>query len=258
MPIWVRVVIALVLGATGAAWVVCVSRRDPPTDATDQRHAEQIRAVLNSVDTALKDGSPSNLAESEAAIITSHFPELARQATAWDTAANRVAVSKQALRASAESELRKLQADKPPYNFDSICDGLCTITEAHAANPEATAQPFPPMIGNESDTPTFLFFCSATLRVVFLEFNGATGVTGDLVRLEGDNYPGDAAHEIDEKYGRSIYNFLLEMQTWNPTKNLILKRRELEGFDRVSLERAVENERGKSYYRRAQGCPGCN
>lgn len=92
--------------------------------------------------------------------------------------------------------------------------------------------------------------------VAFIKFNKATGVTGELVRLEGSRYPEGSAHEIGDRYGMPIYNFLREMQTWNRTKILIEKRRKLKEFAR--LERAVKKKRNKSYYRRAKGCPGCS
>jgi hypothetical protein len=258
MAIWVRVVIGLVLCAVSVAWVACASRNELPTDATDPGHAEQIRAVLDSVATALKDGSPSNLTESDAAIIKSHFPKLAKHATVWDGAANEVADSKRKLRASVEGELRDLHAYEPPYEFEGMCDRLCAITEARTADRAASTQPFPPMIGHASEKPTFTFFYDDKAQVVFLAFNAVTGVTGDLVRLEGDSYPDGAAHEIDERYGKPIYDLLRDMQTWNPTKMLTLRRHELEAFASADLERTIKKERDKTYYRRAQGCPGCN
>lgn len=258
MAIWIRVVIGCVLCAVGVAWVACASRKETPADATDPGHTEQIRAVLDSVAAALKDGKPCTLTESAAAIITSHFSKLAKQATVWDCAANKVADSKRKLRASVERELRDRHAYEPPYEFEGICDRLCAITEARTADPAASTQPFPPMIGYESEKPIFTFFYDDRAQVVFLVFNAVTGVTGDLVRLEGESYPDGAAHEIAERYGTPIYELLREMQTWNPTKMLILRRHELKAFASADLERAIKKERDKTYYRRAQGCPGCD
>lgn len=55
MPIWVRVVIGLVLGAAGVGWIVRAYRRE---HGTDQQHTGRIHAVLDRVATALKEGGP--------------------------------------------------------------------------------------------------------------------------------------------------------------------------------------------------------
>lgn len=258
MPIWVRVVIGLVLFAGGVAWVVLAGRKDPPADATDQKHTKQIRAVLDSVDTELKKGNPSNLGETDAEIIASHFPALAKQVNEWDDAANAVATAKERLRTSVGSQLRELHLDESPYQFDSIRDGLYAITEARTADPAASTQPFPPMTGYENEKPVFTFGCSDSARFVFLVFNKAAGATGDVLRLEGSSYPGADARGYEELYGRPIYDLLNKMQAWNSTKLLIMKRQRLRDFAGDSLGRAVSKERGKTYYLRAQGCPGCN
>jgi hypothetical protein len=250
MPIWARVVIGLVFFAAGAALVVRANRKVP------QEHADQIHAVLGRVSTALENDSASNLEKPDLDIITRHFPKIAKQVKAWDNAVSRVAESKQALRTSVEEELHDLRADKSPYNFGIIRDGLCAITEARIAD-RAASDPFPPMTGPESDRPIFIFHPSDEARFVFLAFNKATGATGELARLEGSEYPGHSAHSFDEEYGKPIYEFLREMQTWNPTKNFIMKRQELEKLSRDTLERAVKKQRDKSYYRRARGCPDC-
>jgi hypothetical protein len=250
MPIWVRVLIGLVLFAAGVIWVVRANRK------VSQQHAEQIRALLGGVGTALKDGRPSNLGKPDADIITRHFPKLAKQVKAWDDAVKGVADSEQALRNSVELRLRALQAEKPAYKFDSVRDGLCAITEARTADGADSAQVFPPMFGNDSEKPIFTFHYDDTVRFVFLAFNDATGVTGDLVRLEGDSYPDGAAREIGDQYGRPIYDLLREMQSWSSPKLLNLNRQKLEEVG-ASLERAVKKERDKAYYRRVQGCPGC-
>jgi hypothetical protein len=255
MPFWVRVVIGVVLFAGGGVWLVRARRKD---DATDQEHTKQIRAVLDSVNTSLMQGSPSNLGETDAAIIATHFPALAKQVSEWDTVASGVATAKEKLRSSVESGLRKLGANEPPYQFDSIRDGLCDITEARTADPAASTQTFPPMTGNEvNEKPIFTFYWSDTAPFVVLAFNEAAGATGDVLRLEGSDYPGKAAHGYDELYGRPIYKFLSEMQTWGSTSNLFYKCAAFKDFARTSLERAVKKERDKTYYRRAQGCPGC-
>ncbi len=251
MPLWERVVIGVVLFAVGGVWVVRANRKVSP------EHAEQIHAVLDRVGTALKDGSPSNLGNPDADIITRHFPKLAKQVKAWDAAVNDVATAKESLRTSVESGLRELHADKQPYQFDSIRDGLCAITEARTADPAASTQPFPPMTGNENKKPIFTFHWSDAARFVFLVFNEATGATGDVLRLEGSNYPGVAAQGYDERYGRPIYDFLSKMQTWGSTRNLFYKRKVLSDFARDALERAVKKQRDKTYYRRARRCPGC-
>ena len=256
MPLWVRVVVGLVLFAAGVVWMVRANNKD---HATNQQHTKQIHDVLDRVDTALKNDSPSNLGNSDATIIDKHFPGIAEQVKGWDDLAKDVADSKQALcdRDRVESELRALGADKPPYNFKIICDGLCAITEARTADRAASAQQFPPMVGPESEKPIFTFACSDTARFVFLAFNEATGAKGDLLRLQGSSYPDDAA-QFGEVYGKPIYDFLCKMQTWSSTKIHDLKRDKLEKFPKASLERAVKKKRRKTYYRRVQGCPDCN
>lgn len=248
MPIWVRVVIGVVLGAVGVAWMVRAGRKVSP------QQTERIHAVLDKVGTALKEGSPSNLDERDAAIFSSHFPKLAKQVKAWDKAVKAVAVSEQALRTSVESELRDLNADKAPYEFETIRDGLCAITEARTAHLAVSAEPFPPMLGNQGDKPIFDFYYNDTDRIVVLAFGEASGATGDVVRFT--SYPDDAA-EVGEQYGRPIYNFLIVMQTWNPTKVLNAKRQKLEKFAKADLAGAVKKERDRTYYRRAEGCPDC-
>lgn len=158
MPIWVRVVIGLVLFAAGVVWVVRAVRK------RRQQHTKQIRAVLASVGTAVKDGRPSNLEGRDVEIITSHFPGIAEQVKAWDVAAKGVDDSKGALRATVEQELRKLHADEWPYEFESLRDGLCSITENRIAEGAASTQPLPPMTGFESQKPVFEFFYSDELR----------------------------------------------------------------------------------------------
>lgn len=104
--------------------------------------------------------------------------------------------------------------------------------------------------------PIFTFHYDDAARFVLLAFNEATGVTGYLVHIQGDNYPGSAARKLEEQYGRPIYKFLIVMQTWNPTKVLNLKRHALDQL-KADLERAVRKEQGRTYYRRVKGCPGC-
>lgn len=114
------------------------------------------------------------------------------------------------------------------------------------------------MTGYENEKPVFTFGCSDSARFVFLVFNKAAGATGDVLRLEGSSYPGADARGYEELYGRPIYDLLNKMQAWNSTKLLIMKRQRLRDFAGDSLGRAVSKERGKTYYLRAQGCPGCN
>jgi hypothetical protein len=255
MPLWVRVVIGVVLFAAGGVWMVQARRKD---HATSQEHTRQIHAVLDSVDTALGQGAPSNLGETDAAIIATHFPELARQVSEWDAAASAVATAKERLRTGVASELGKLRADEPPYQFDSIRDGLCAITEARTPDPAAPAQPFPPMTRNEvNEESIFTFYWNDAARLVVLEFNETAGAKGDVLRLQGSDYPGEAAHRYDEDYGRPIYNLLSDMQAWDATRSLLWKCKDLRDFARASLERDVKKERDKTYYRRARGCSGC-
>ena len=253
MPLWVRVVVGFVLFAAGIGWVVWANRKD---NSTEPHHTEKIHIVLGSIETALRDERPSNLENSDAAIITSHFPEIAKQAEAWDDAVKGVTDYEQRVRKSAELHLRGLHADEPPYNFEVIRDGLCKITEARTADGADSSQPFPPMTGFPDENPIFTSVNIDTIPIVSLAFNEASGATGYLVRLERSSEPAGAA-QFDERYAEPIYGLLREMQNWDSTIVLNRNRHELQKFPKADLERAVKKKRGKAYYKRVQGCPGC-
>jgi hypothetical protein len=253
MPLWVRVVVAVVLFAAGVGWVVWATRKD---NATGPQHTEKIHGVLDSLGTALRDERPSNLENSDAAIITSHFPGIEKQAKAWDEAVKGVTDYKQRLRDSVGSKLRDLHADEPPYNFDVIRDGLCAITEARIADEADSSQSFPPMTGFPDENPIFTSVDIDTIPIVSLAFNQAAGATGYLVRLERGADPAGAA-QFDERYAKPIYDLLREMQTWGSTIVLNQNRHKLQKFPRAALESAVKKKRDKAYYQRVQGCPGC-
>jgi hypothetical protein len=253
MSLWVRVVVGLVLFTAGVVWVVRATRK---SHATRPEHTEKIHAVLDSVETALKNGSPSNLGNSDTVIINKHFPKIAKQIEGWDDKAKDVTDYKQRLRDSIGVELRALGADKPPYNFGIIRDGLYTITEARTADGADSSQPFPPMTGDPSEKPIFTVLNTDSIPVVLLAFDEATGVTGDLVRFERSSDP-DGAAQFNERYAKPIYNLLCNMQTWGSATMLNWNRQELEKFPRASLERAVGKKRRKASYQRVQDCPGC-
>ena len=113
------------------------------------------------------------------------------------------------------------------------------------------------MTGYENEKPVFTFGCSDSARFVFLVFNKAAVRLATCCALKAAATPA-LTPRVRRAIREPIYDLLNKMQAWNSTKLLIMKRQRLRDFAGDSLGRAVSKERGKTYYLRAQGCPGCN